>query len=179
MTAPIGGPTPPASSALVRRRMQNTPTRDTPAELRVRRSLHSLGLRFRVDRPPIVGLHRRADIVFGPARVAVFIDGCFWHDCPLHGSVPKSHTGWWTAKLATTRDRDVDTDARLVARGWLSVRIWEHEDAKEAAARIAELVAARRRRDVRGPAHRLRRALGPVQEPRSQAHNRVLKRAPR
>ena len=135
---------PPASSPLVRRRMLNTPTRDTAPELRVRSALHRLGLRFRVDRAPIKGFRRRADVVFGPSRLAVFVDGCFWHLCPIHGSIPRANADWWREKLEQTRARDVDTNERLVREGWLPVRVWEHEDAQRAAQRIAELVAERR-----------------------------------
>ena len=79
---------PPPSGELVSRRMRNTPTRDTPAELAVRRLLHARGLRYRVDVRPVKTLSRKADIVFGAAKIAMFVDGCFWHACPMHGSAP-------------------------------------------------------------------------------------------
>lgn len=109
-----------ASSPGVRSRMQKQRTRDTVPELAVRRFLHARGLRYRVDRAPLAGLRRRADIMFGPARVAVFIDGCFWHGCPKHGNSRPSVNGWyWATKIQGNRDRDADTDARLAA-GWCS-----------------------------------------------------------
>ena len=109
-----------ASSPGVRSRMQVQRTRDTAPELALRRLLHAAGLRYRVDRPPLPGLRRRADLVFGPARVAVYVDGCFWHGCPQHGTRPKANTDWWDAKLAGNRARDADTDRRLTDAGWFS-----------------------------------------------------------
>lgn len=136
------GPAP--SSELASRRMRNTPTRDTPAEVAIRRLLHAQGLRYRVDVRAEPALRRRADIVFRRARVAVFVDGCFWHSCPEHGSSPKSNARWWADKLRTNVERDRDTDTRLAAAGWAVVRVWEHEDARAAAAMIIETVCARR-----------------------------------
>lgn len=124
--------------------MQHTPTRDTPAELRIRRRLHAMGLRYRVDVRPVAVLPRKADVVFTRTRVAVFVDGCFWHNCPIHGSAPKWNAEWWRAKLDTTSARDRDTDSRLIEAGWAVVRIWEHEDPELAAERVAGIVAARR-----------------------------------
>jgi len=123
--------------------MQHTPTRDTPAELAIRRILHAKGLRYRVDVRPEKALRRKADIVFGPARVAVFVDGCFWHDCPLHGSAPKANAAWWREKLRTNVARDRDTDARLTEAGWTVLRVWEHERPSAAAELIARTVAQR------------------------------------
>lgn len=123
--------------------MRNTPTRDTPAELAIRRLLHGKGYRYRVDHAPEPRLRRRADIVFTRARVAVFIDGCFWHDCPIHGSSPKSNSEWWRNKLAANVRRDRDTDSRLQDAGWTVLRIWEHESAAKAVARIVDTLAIR------------------------------------
>ncbi|MFC5834120.1 very short patch repair endonuclease [Nonomuraea insulae] len=134
-----------ASSEAVRGRMQRQKTRDTLPEMAVRRLLHRAGLRYRVDVPPLPGLRRRADIVFGPARVAVFIDGCFWHGCPEHGArTTRSNSDYWAAKVARNRARDNSTDDELAAAGWRVIRAWEHEDARSVAVRIAEVVAARR-----------------------------------
>jgi DNA mismatch endonuclease (patch repair protein) len=113
--------------------MQNTRQRDTPAEIALRRDLHSRGLRFRVDDAPIAGVRRRADVVFSRARLAVFVDGCFWHSCPKHASQPKANAAWWAAKLAANVARDRDTDDRLRRAGWQVVRVWEHEDPQAAA----------------------------------------------
>src|SRR5438105_2581206 len=103
--------TPLASSPEVRRRMKQTGQRDTPPELALRRVLHANGFRYRVDYAPISGLRRRADIVFSAARVAVFVDGCFWHGCPDHGTWPKTNGNWWREKIQANKRRDADTDA--------------------------------------------------------------------
>lgn len=124
--------------------MQDQRSRDTAAELAVRRLVHAAGLRYRVDRAPLPGLRRRADLVFGPARLAVFIDGCFWHGCPEHGNRPRTNQQWWAAKLDRNRQRDQDTDERLQAAGWQVLRLWEHEDPRQAAARIHDAVLHRR-----------------------------------
>jgi DNA mismatch endonuclease, patch repair protein len=121
--------------------MQDQPRRDTGCELRLRSELHRRGLRYRVDARPIPDWRRRADLVFAGARIAVFVDGCFWHGCLAHGSVPKANSAWWESKLERTRDRDRDTDQRLCDAGWTVVRIWEHEDPVAAADRVAGLVA--------------------------------------
>jgi len=123
--------------------MQNTPTRDTPAELAVRSELHKLGMRYRVDVAPVAGFRRRADIVFRRAKVAVFVDGCFWHCCPIHGSAPKANATWWKAKFERTRARDRDTDQVLRQNGWKCIRIWEHEDPVLAAKKIGRTVRSR------------------------------------
>ncbi len=136
------GPTP--SSDLVRRRMQQQQRRDTRPELELRRALHAAGLRYRVERPVIPGMRRRADIAFGPAKVAVFVDGCFWHVCPQHATAPKANADWWRQKLERNRERDRDTDQVLLDQGWFPVRVWEHEDMAEAAVGIAEIVRDRR-----------------------------------
>ncbi|WUQ32525.1 very short patch repair endonuclease [Streptomyces sp. NBC_00239] len=124
--------------------MSRQRSRDTDAELAIRKLLHAYGLRYRIHRRPVKGVRREADIVFGPARVAVFVDGCFWHGCPEHATWPKSNADFWRAKIEGNRARDRDTDARLAAEGWLSVRVWEHESASEAAVRVCDLVQRRR-----------------------------------
>lgn len=134
-----------ASSPGVRSRMQLQKTRDTKPELAVRRVLHAMGLRYRVDKAPLPGLRRRADLVFGPSRVAVFIDGCFWHGCPDHGNRrPAANTWYWPKKIQRNKDRDADTDRLLLEQGWAVVRAWEHEQVEEVAARVADLVRARK-----------------------------------
>jgi DNA mismatch endonuclease (patch repair protein) len=90
------------------------------------------------------GLRRRADIVFTKQRVAVFVDGCFWHVCPLHATYPKSNAAWWRAKLAANVARDRDTDRRLAGAGWAVVRGWEHEAADAIAKRVWSAVWKRR-----------------------------------
>lgn len=119
--------TPRASSASVRRRMQSTKQRDTPCELALRRQLHSLGLRYRID-ATVHGTRRRVDIAFPKAKVAVFVDGCFWHGCPQHGTWPKTNAKWWRDKIHRNQQRDRDTDQTLAASGWTVLRFWEHMD---------------------------------------------------
>ena len=131
---------PTASSPAARARMTRTVARDNPRELALRSLLHRRGLRFYVHRKIIVGTQRTADIVFPRLRVAVYLDGCFWHGCPLHGTWPKSNAEWWRSKIETNRRRDLDTDARLSKAGWTVLRIWEHEDLRQAAARIEAAV---------------------------------------
>ncbi|MGI8536968.1 MAG: very short patch repair endonuclease [Mycobacteriales bacterium] len=137
-------PGPTLSSDVVRRRMQQQRRRDTRPEIALRRALHAAGLRYRVEVVVIPGVRRRADVVFGPAKVAVFVDGCFWHVCPQHATSPKSNADWWREKLDGNRKRDRDTDRRLLDQGWLPVRVWEHEDSAEAALRVVEVVRRRR-----------------------------------
>ena len=132
-----------ASSSGVRSRMQLQRTRDTAPEFALRRILHAAGLRYRVDRAPLPGLRRRADIVFTRARVAVYVDGCFWHGCPDHGNSPSANAGYWLLKIAGNRTRDEDTDRRLLDAGWEVIRAWEHEPTDSVAARVIELVRAR------------------------------------
>ena len=124
--------------------MQGNRSRDTAPELAIRRLLHAMGLRYRVATRPLAGVRRTADIVFGPAHVAVFVDGCFWHGCPEHSSVPKTNTDYWQPKLQRNAERDRETDRLLTASGWLAIRVWEHEDPGKAARRIARAVARRR-----------------------------------
>ena len=143
---------PPASNRAVSERMARVARRDTAPELALRRDLHARGLRYNVDRPPVPGLRTRADLVFRSARVAVFVDGCFWHACPDHGTVPRANRLWWEEKLAATVARDRRTDEQLRAEGWESVRVWEHEDSSQAADRIEAIVrASARPRDARNP----------------------------
>jgi DNA mismatch endonuclease (patch repair protein) len=141
----LSGRPPIPSSPEVSRRMSRIRTSDTEAELRIRRVLHSRGLRYRIHRRPLTTLRCRPDIVFGPARVAVFVDGCFWHGCPDHASWPKANSVWWRDKIQRTRDRDAATTKELVANGWFVLRFWEHEDPVVAADTVEEVLAERRR----------------------------------
>lgn len=133
--------TPPSQETRDRMRVQRR--RDTAPELALRRELHRRGRRFFVDRPPLVGVRRRADLVFPTPRVAVFVDGCFWHACPEHGRVPHSNTGWWQGKLMGNAARDRDTDERLSAEGWRVVRVWEHEEVSAAADKVEAILGPR------------------------------------
>jgi DNA mismatch endonuclease, patch repair protein len=132
---------PKASSPEALRRMNRQKRADTKPELAIRKLVHAGGLRYRVDASlPILGIRRRADLLFPKAKVAVFVDGCFWHACPVHGTEPKSNSEWWAEKLAANVARDRDTDHRLEELGWNVVRVWEHDDAIEAAAKVATAV---------------------------------------
>lgn len=133
------------SSHEASRRMARVRQKGTRAELNLRRILHARGLRYRLHVPLLTKPRRVADIVFPRVRIAVFVDGCFWHGCPEHASWPKSNAAFWREKIETNRFRDADTDQRLNVLGWKIVRIWEHEDASDAANRIAELVDARKK----------------------------------
>lgn len=134
-------PTPPAaSSPQVRAVMQGNRGLDTRPEVALRSALHRRGLRFFKARRPAPEVGCRADVIFPAARVAVFVDGCFWHRCPEHGVSPTSNTTYWRAKLDRNVARDRKNDAALAAAGWRVVRIWEHEDPDAAAAAIAHLV---------------------------------------
>jgi DNA mismatch endonuclease (patch repair protein) len=114
--------------------------RDTGAEMALRRILHSRGLRYRVDQP-LPGLsRRRADLTFPTQRIAVFVDGCFWHGCPEHRTEPKTNDAWWAEKLRRNVERDRETDEHLTAQGWTVVRIWEHEWPDAAADRVEAAV---------------------------------------
>jgi DNA mismatch endonuclease (patch repair protein) len=130
--------------------MQSNRGRDTKPELAVRRLLHASGLRYRVSKRPLPQIRRTADIVFGPVKVAVFIDGCYWHGCPEHGQRPKTNAEFWESKIDGNIRRDRETDGLLVEAGWTVLRFWEHEAAADCAARITKTVTTRRRsRDER------------------------------
>ena len=125
-------------------RMSRQRTRDTAPERALRRLLHARGLRYRVD-AVLPGLpRRRADILFPRQRVAVFVDGCFWHACPEHKTAPRSNADWWATKLARNVQRDRETDTHLAELRWKVVRIWEHEDPECAADRVEGAVRSGR-----------------------------------
>lgn len=137
-------PHPGASSEAISRRMSRLARRDNAAEVAVRRLLFADGLRYRVALP-VPGRPRRSiDIAFPRAKVAVFVDGCYWHGCPEHGTQPTSNAEWWRTKLAANRARDIDTTQHLEAIGWTVLRIWEHEAPMVAVERVgAALTTAR------------------------------------
>ena len=138
--------------------MQAIQRRDTKIEVAVRKLLHARGLRFRVDFAPL-NKRRRADIVFTRRRVAVFIDGCFWHGCPIHYVTPKSNTDYWAAKVTRNATRDLDTTEALTEANWVVLRFWEHEGADS----IAQAVVQSLRLDTGAARHVLDRH----DEPRS------------
>ena len=128
--------------AAVGQRYAALPRTGTAPELELRRLLHAQGLRYRVN-AGVAGLpRRRIDILFTRARVAVSVDGCFWHGCPQHWIPPRSNREWWEWKIATNRARDADTDRRLAELGFASLRIWEHVPPQEAAALVVDRITA-------------------------------------
>lgn len=112
--------------------------RDTKVEVAIRSALHRRGLRFRKDHLVRCsnGVRVRVDIAFTRASLAVFVDGCFWHACPDHGTTPARNQGYWLPKLDANVQRDRRVDAALAADGWRVLRLWEHEDVREAAAQV-------------------------------------------
>ncbi|MFC9736714.1 very short patch repair endonuclease [Streptomyces noursei] len=133
-----------ASSAARRRNMQAIRSRDTTPERALRSLVHAAGLRYRVAAKPLPGMRRTADLLFRPTRVAVFIDGCFWHGCPEHFVAPRTNPDYWNEKISRNVQRDRDTDARLAAEGWLVLRFWEHQPAASCAAEVVAAVQERR-----------------------------------
>lgn len=129
-----------ASSEAVRKSMRSNKGRDTKPELALRRAVHALGLRYRVAIRPVKSVRRTADIVFTKAKVAVFLDGCFWHGCPLHHTIAVTNASFWAEKVRRTRERDAETDQLLKEAGWRVLRVWEHEDPADAANRVAILL---------------------------------------
>lgn len=116
----------------------------TKPEMALRSALHATGLRFRKDyRLDLGNVKPRPDIVFTRAKVGVFVDGCFWHCCPEHGTQPNVNPDYWRPKLARNVERDREHDRALTEAGWAVVRVWEHEAPGDAATRIAEIVRAR------------------------------------
>ncbi|MDP9638304.1 DNA mismatch endonuclease (patch repair protein) [Rhodococcus cercidiphylli] len=132
----------PVTDAKTSARLSKQRRRDTKPEVALRRELHRRGLRYFVDRAPLKGMRRRADLVFPRRKVAVYVDGCFWHSCPIHATRPRNNAQWWADKLAANVARDRDTDTRLIEEGWRVVRIWEHEDPVVAAQRVVDDLAA-------------------------------------
>jgi DNA mismatch endonuclease (patch repair protein) len=110
---------------------------DTKAELAIRQALHAMGYRFRKDYPlSLGGKLIRPDIAFTKRRVAIFVDGCYWHSCPIHGQVPATNSAFWREKLSSTTERDRMQDQLLRHAGWQVLRIWEHEESQAAVAAI-------------------------------------------
>jgi DNA mismatch endonuclease (patch repair protein) len=121
--------------------MQANRQRDTKPEIALRSALHRRGLRFfahrRIDNCSV-------DVVFPRLRIAIFVDGCFWHGCPVHYRPSRRNAAFWTAKVARNQERDRLTDDHLQRSGWLVIRTWEHEDISEAVDRIAKAVMLKR-----------------------------------
>lgn len=123
--------------------MQANRGRDTKPELAVRKALHARGHRYRVDVRPEPGLNRRADIVFTRAKVAVFVDGCYWHGCPAHYTAPVTNGSFWADKVTANRRRDAETNHGLQSTGWSVVRVWEHEPVEDAVRKVEAALTER------------------------------------
>ncbi len=133
-----------ASSPASRSVMRGNKSRDTRPELALRSAVHALGLRYRVGVRPIAEIRRTADLVFASARVAVFLDGCFWHGCSEHHRPSSQNSQFWSKKISANRRRDAETNKLLTDAGWTVIRIWEHEQPQDAAHRVAEAVLGSR-----------------------------------
>ena len=139
----------PPQSDSVSRRMAKTLSKDNAAEKALRSSLHKKGYRFRVHYRAIPGSRRTVDIAFPVLRVAIFVDGCFWHGCPVHGTWPKYNGDWWRNKIEENKNRDRDTDERLKKLGWTVARVWEHENSDVVERRLSHLLKVKKERLLR------------------------------
>jgi DNA mismatch endonuclease (patch repair protein) len=157
-----------ASSPRSRTIMQRNKARDTGPELAIRSAVHRRGLRYRVCARPLPDLRRTADLLFTSARVAVFIDGCFWHGCPEHHVLARSNRDYWAKKISQNRLRDSDTHRRLVSAGWIPLRIWTHAEPEQAADIIVETIEQQKARSQpsrsRQQSSRTLIGKGPLQE---------------
>ncbi|MFY7064677.1 very short patch repair endonuclease [Nocardiopsis changdeensis] len=133
-------PSSKASSREVRAVMLANRGRDTKPEMALRSLLHAKGLRYRVDASPLKGVRRRADVIFPKDKVAIFVDGCFWHGCSQHLRPAKKNAEAWAAKIEGNKVRDADTNELLRAAGWTVIRFWEHEDSKRAADTVEQVL---------------------------------------
>jgi len=135
---------PPASTEDVSKRMRGVRRTGSVAEQTIGAALMDMGLSFRANATVELDIPSRPDVSFDAERVAVFVDGCFWHSCPAHTTRPKANQAWWMTKLGHNQERDARLTAELEARGWAVVRIWEHEDPQAAAERVSMVLAGRR-----------------------------------
>tara|TARA_Y100001970_G_C14112963_1_gene791942 strand:- start:323 stop:781 length:459 start_codon:yes stop_codon:yes gene_type:complete len=124
----------------VSEQMRRMPSKDSLPELKIRKALYAKGVRYRIHRKDLPG---KPDIAVGPAKVAIFVDGCFWHNCPDHGTVPKNNHQWWVEKFKRNRERDLQKDEDLRERDWLPIHVWEHEDPNEATEKIIKIIRER------------------------------------
>lgn len=135
---------PKPSSIGARNRMKAAKPRDTAPEITLRSELHKTGLRYRVDVRPVKEINRRADIVFRSVKVAIFVDGCFWHGCPKHGTQAKANAEFWQNKIKRNQARDAETNQLLKRAGWKVIRVWEHENTKKVSEKIQKIVMERK-----------------------------------
>lgn len=135
-----------ASSPATRRSMQSNRSKDTSPERRLRSALHQRGFRFRKHVQVLQGRRGKPDVIFPRQKVAVFVDGCFWHGCPTHGTTPKTHTEYWGEKIERNRRLDTEVDASLIAQGWTVLRFWEHEPSEVMAEAVARVLKIQRGR---------------------------------
>ena len=135
-------PTPQPTSSAATKKMQSNRRSDTKPELLLRSLLHRSGLRFKKDYAIRLSSGRvvHVDIAFTRKKVAVFVDGCFWHCCPDHGTIPKSNQAYWIPKLNANRERDRRTNTNLTSEGWRVIRVWEHMPPVDAAQRVRDIL---------------------------------------
>lgn len=138
----VNGPRTPASAASSTR-MKKVRRRDTKPEIAIRRALFRRGYRYRVDYSPEPSIRSRPDIVFTRVRLLVFVDGCFWHSCPVHSSEPKTNAEWWSEKLRANQQRDRKASTRFRQAGWTVLRVWEHEPVEGVVEQIESFLATR------------------------------------
>jgi len=129
------------SSSDASRRMAKVRQTGTDAELALRQEMHRIGLRYRIDYEVLKKPRRVADIAFPDRKIAIFVDGCFWHGCPEHVTWPKRNAEFWRKKIEANRQRDADTNTRLQDLGWTALRFWSHESPAKAAKKVARVVA--------------------------------------
>ena len=134
---------PKASSESALRRMQTVKSKNTAPEMTLRSLIYDKGFRYRIDARPLRELNRRADIVFRTVKVAVYVDGCFWHGCPIHGTQAKANAEFWSFKIKQNQERDIDTIKHLRKAGWKVIRVWEHEDPVKASEKICRVISKR------------------------------------
>lgn len=132
---------PASSSSNASSRMAKVRQKGTDAEVALRREMYRIGLRYRIDYEVLRKPRRVADVVFPGRRIAVFVDGCFWHGCPEHATWPKQNAEFWREKIEANQRRDADTNDRLRSLGWTVLRFWSHESPTEAAQTVAQVVA--------------------------------------
>jgi DNA mismatch endonuclease, patch repair protein len=129
-----------SSSSEASRRMAKVRQKGTDAELALRREMHRIGLRYRIDYEVLRKPRRVADVAFPGRKIAVFVDGCFWHGCPEHATWPKQNAAFWREKIEANRRRDADTSDRLRSLGWIVLRFWSHESPTDAAQTVARTI---------------------------------------